>query len=94
MGFIDEVNQNGAAHLVTDRNIRDLAIKNMWKGFLLFEKKTGLRIRWCEKVAAIEEVCKDMREPIGRKAIEKIVNGLRIDHEVERCENIDDSDSE
>ena len=82
MPFIDDIENRGAAHLMTDRDLRNLAVKNIWKGIMIVEKIYGIRVCWKDKVDIIGDVCRKKKEPLGQKAIEKIIAGVNV-HDID-----------
>ncbi|MDZ7795542.1 MAG: hypothetical protein U5N56_00150 [Candidatus Marinimicrobia bacterium] len=57
MAFIDDITEKGGIRLVKDNDLRDLAVRNMWRGMMLAEKHTNTRIKYCEKIKLIQDTC-------------------------------------
>jgi len=78
MAFTDDISPKIGIHLVKDNDLRDFAIRNMWRGMLISEKHMGTRIKYDEKIKLIQDTCVVNGEPVGDKTIEKIIVGIRL----------------
>lgn len=78
MAFVDDITERGSIHLVKDNDLRDLAVRNIWRGLMLAEQHTGQKIKYDQKVKLVQQACVINNEPVGEKMIERIVVGVKL----------------
>ena len=78
MAFVDDITERGSIHLVKDNDLRDLAVRNIWRGLILAEQYTGRKIKYYDKIKLVQQACVINKEPVGEKMIERIVVGVKL----------------
>ena len=78
MAFVYDITERGSIHLVKDNDLRDLAVRNIWRGLMLAEQYSGQKIKYYDKVKLVQKACVINNEPVGEKMIERIIVGVKL----------------
>jgi hypothetical protein len=78
MPFVEDIMERRGIVVLKSTDLRDIALRNMWRGIMLAEQNMGAKIKYDKKIKILHQACLKNGEPVGEKAIERIVLGVKL----------------